>query len=133
MALYRNIAGSSVGLFIEPATGLYYGLPSGEPSMYDTPIIDYASVPATTAPPPGTINTTLPDVTVTDTGAVTPAVTPAITIPPPEQKTDWLPLIALAAAVAIAVKGESIVPGNEKLFFAGSIGLLYYASITHHG
>lgn len=142
MALYRNIAGSSVGLFIEPETGLYYGNGSGLTlaplpyvSPYDTPIIDVMSVPATNAPVQQTINNQVTEPTVTNTGAVTTTADTPTTVPPPttESKLDWLPLVALAAAVAIAVEGDAFVPGNKKLFFAGSIGLLYYASITHHG
>lgn len=164
MALYRNIAGASgMGLFLEQDTGLYYGLPAlSDYSEFDSPIIDYMSVPATTAPVQQTTDIPVTDVAVTDTGAVHPAFTgditallglndvttavppltpittsgavdPAPTIPIPitEQKLDWLPLAALAAAVAIAVGGEAFIPKYRKLIFVGTTGVLYYGLQTH--
>lgn len=172
MALYRNIAGVSgrVGLFLEQDTGLTYGSYAIAPlpvyDQYDSPIIDYMSIPATTAPVQQTTDIAVTDVTVSDTGAVTPIFTgdittlitnsnptsvlqsltptttantidptPAVPTPLPapttEQKLDWLPLAALAAAVAIALKGEAIVPKYKTLLFAGTMGVLYYGLQTH--
>lgn len=146
MALYRQIAGhldgdpERVGLFastyfqgagilpVGPNTPAINVSDTGGVSPYDPKAnFDPDSVNIDTIPTP----IPLPE-GVNPLPPITPSqpLTPTTEVLPADTKTainnNILPLLALAAVMVVAVKGDDLLHGNRKIAMLGGLGLLYY-------
>lgn len=149
MALYRQIAGTpdgvpsdQVGLFWD-GTSIYTGImpPSRPDYVYTEPEPD----PLTPLLPSPTDSTSpFADPREFDPGDLTPIETttqvptlnpsqpvePTTSVLPADIKTaitnNFLPILALAGLVLVAVAGEDLLHEKRKFVFLGGIGMLYY-------
>jgi hypothetical protein len=141
MALYRQIAGSQLGYSITLPGLRNFSQTTGETNEYIPSTIDVSDTGATSpfADPrdynPETISldtTPLPGPEVSPLPTINPSQpeTPTTAVLPADTKTaitnNILPLLALAAVVVVAIKGDDLLQGKRKIALLGGLGLLYY-------